>query len=271
VGERGARTRERIFTEALALFAERGFHDTSVHEIAQAAGISRATLYQYFEDKDQIFVELLDECGGALVRVMRQLGPLGPTVDGFRNLRWWLAEWARVYAQYATMFVQWANVDSPGTAVRPLVAGFVNSYNTRIAKRLRSSGVVGIDPDDAAMVMTDVVHRFNYLRHVSTPTEERTEKVLYNLSVIMQLVLFPATPPAALAPEAGEPKSWASSKVSLASLPRRRTSGAIPAQDARFEGLTARGAATVRQLMKAGAESFAERGYHRSNVDDKRR
>ena len=88
VGERGARTRQRIVEETLRLFESQGFHATSVDSIAKAAGTSRSTLYQYFESKEQIFVELLDECGSALMRVGRRIGPLGPTQLGFDNLHW---------------------------------------------------------------------------------------------------------------------------------------------------------------------------------------
>src|ERR1700749_1291252 len=166
VGERGARTRQKIVDETLRLFGSRGFHATSVDGIAKAAGTSRSTLYQYFESKEQIFVELLDECGSALMRVGRRIGPLGPTQLGFDNLHWWLGEWAYVYDKYATMFVQWASVDTPRTSVRPLVTDFSRSYNVRIAKRLESCGIVGLTPVDAAVALASTVHRFNYFRHM---------------------------------------------------------------------------------------------------------
>src|ERR1700743_3535060 len=165
VGERGARTRQRIVEETLRLFETQGFHATSVDGIAKAAGTSRSTLYQYFESKEQIFVELLDECGSALMRVVRRIGPLGPTALGFDNLHWWLGEWAWVYDRYATMFVQWATVDSPEATIAGLVHGSPRAYARRIADRLASSGVDGIDPAAAATVMATLVHRFNYFRH----------------------------------------------------------------------------------------------------------
>ena len=195
VGERGARTRQRIVEETLRLFETQGFHATSVDGIAKAAGTSRSTLYQYFESKEQIFVELLDECGSALMRVVRRIGPLGPTKLGFDNLHWWLGEWAYVYDKYATMFVQWASVDTPGTSVRPLVTGFTHSYNTRIAARLESSGVTGLTPLDAAIAMTSIVHRFNYFRHMGlVPHRFTDDQLLDGLAVFVQLILFPDTP-----------------------------------------------------------------------------
>jgi AcrR family transcriptional regulator len=263
VGERGARTRQRIVEETLRLFGTQGFHATSVEGIAKAAGASRSTLYQYFESKEQIFVELLEECGSALMRVVRRIGPLGPTQLGFDNLHWWLGEWAYVYDKYATMFVQWANVDTPGTSVRPLVTGFTHSYNTRIAARLESSGVTGLTPVDAAVAMETVVHRFNYFRHMSlVPHRFTADQLLDGLAVFVQLLLFPDTPLEVF------------SVVEQPARPAPRPQVPAPPNDAftqlpdRLAGLRPRAAATVRRLLDAGALLFADRGYHGTGVDD---
>ena len=272
VGQRGARTRQRIVEETLRLFESQGFHATSVDSIAKAAGTSRSTLYQYFESKEQIFVELLDECGSALMRVVRRIGPLGPTRLGFDNLHWWLGEWAYVYDKYATMFVQWANVDTPGTSVRPLVYGFSRSYNARIAGRLESSGVAGLDPVDAAVTMAGVVHRFNYFRHMGlVPHRFSDDQLLDGLAVFIQLLLFPDTPLQVFdlvespAPRKGRPARVASAGAGSAGP---RAGGAVGEIPDRLAGLRPRAAATVRQLIDAGARLFADRGYYGTGVDD---
>lgn len=46
--------REAILDAALALFAERGFHGTSVPEIAKLAGVGAGTIYRYFEGKEAL-------------------------------------------------------------------------------------------------------------------------------------------------------------------------------------------------------------------------
>lgn len=53
--------REQILAQAAALFAERGFAATSMNQVAQACGLSKAALYHYFRDKDAILVSLCDE------------------------------------------------------------------------------------------------------------------------------------------------------------------------------------------------------------------
>src|ERR1700733_13262232 len=194
VGARGATTRGRIAEVSLELFGRVGYFDTSVDAIAKAAGVSRATLYQYFKGKDEIFLELLNECGSALFRVSRRIGPLGPDEVGFDNLNWWLGEWSWVFEKYSTMFIQWTAIASSDTKVRPEITRFVRSYNHRVAERLAASGLVGIDPEVAAMTMTALVHRMNLFVHTGRAYGRSAKAAVDTLSVFLQLVLFPDTP-----------------------------------------------------------------------------
>ena len=50
--------RRRILDAALKTFAERGFHGTSVPEVAEAAGVGTGTLYRYFAHKDALVNEV---------------------------------------------------------------------------------------------------------------------------------------------------------------------------------------------------------------------
>ena len=57
---RSIQMKERILKTALKLFCKKGFYRTTTNEIAQAAGVSVASLYAYFKDRDAIFFEILD-------------------------------------------------------------------------------------------------------------------------------------------------------------------------------------------------------------------
>jgi AcrR family transcriptional regulator len=52
--------REQILDCALRVFAERGYHGSSIADVCARAGIGRATLYQHFEDKRDVLVALAD-------------------------------------------------------------------------------------------------------------------------------------------------------------------------------------------------------------------
>jgi len=58
--ERREETREQLFAAAAHVFAQRGFHATSLDAIAEEAGFSRGAVYYNFSDKEELFLELLD-------------------------------------------------------------------------------------------------------------------------------------------------------------------------------------------------------------------
>lgn len=53
-------TKERILSVAIDLFAQKGFDAISLREIAEAAGIRKATLYYYFTSKDEILEKIFE-------------------------------------------------------------------------------------------------------------------------------------------------------------------------------------------------------------------
>lgn len=50
-------TRERLRAHALALFLERGYDETSVEDVAAAAGVSHMTFYRHFGAKEGVLLE----------------------------------------------------------------------------------------------------------------------------------------------------------------------------------------------------------------------
>ena len=54
--EEQARRRRQVFEAAVHLFITQGFLETSMREIAAAAGVGKSTLYDYFETKDEILI-----------------------------------------------------------------------------------------------------------------------------------------------------------------------------------------------------------------------
>ena len=58
--------RERILEAAVACFARRGYHETTMDEIAAEAGIAKGAPYRYFGGKEAIFLALYDAWGCGL-------------------------------------------------------------------------------------------------------------------------------------------------------------------------------------------------------------
>jgi AcrR family transcriptional regulator len=57
--------RTQILDAAAQVFAERGFHRTTVHDVAKAAGVADGTIYNYFENKTALLLGILDRLNEA--------------------------------------------------------------------------------------------------------------------------------------------------------------------------------------------------------------
>jgi AcrR family transcriptional regulator len=58
--EEQQRRRKEIFDASVHLFLEKGFTETSMREIAKAAGVGKSTLYDYYKSKDEIMVSYFE-------------------------------------------------------------------------------------------------------------------------------------------------------------------------------------------------------------------
>lgn len=76
---------QAILGVALDEFAAHGFHGASLNRVIQAAGISKGSMYYYFDDKDDLYAYVArTELAGLFV----QVGPLPPLDSGGADAFW---------------------------------------------------------------------------------------------------------------------------------------------------------------------------------------
>lgn len=67
--------RERILEAALAIFAEKGFQEATISEISKAAGVSDATVYEYFKSKEELLFAIPEEITENSIRETEKVLP----------------------------------------------------------------------------------------------------------------------------------------------------------------------------------------------------
>src|SRR5262250_1155289 len=113
---RSAELRERVFRSALRLFAQKGFAETTVEDITEAADVGKGTFFNYFPSKDHILLAFTD----------MQLGKLAEAVEHFRNSPQPLP----VFLENLTIRMTEEPLRNPGM-IRALLQGFVSSTAVR--------------------------------------------------------------------------------------------------------------------------------------------
>jgi AcrR family transcriptional regulator len=259
VGERGEQTREEIVQSALRAFATQGFHVTSVDDIATGAEVSRATLYQYFESKESLFVELIDEGGSALLGLLDRIAPFGASEAGFANLSAWVTEWVEIFEGLSTVFIEWAKVNSPETALREPLDTFTRRHTRRLARHLVAAGVSEERSVPCAVLLAAVLTRANYVRDLYWPDQSRRPRFAADVAKAFQRFLFP--------PQINHPSFDDAASASIGESDAAERAPEIPEADDRLAGLRTQGRKTVRRLLDAASTVFASSGYQAATVE----
>ncbi len=59
--------KEQILDVALTVFASKGYHDASMNDIADLAGITKPVVYQHFASKRALYLALVEEVGNRMI------------------------------------------------------------------------------------------------------------------------------------------------------------------------------------------------------------
>src|SRR5215216_5519157 len=68
------RQRRRLYAAAGAIFARAGYADATAEAIARQAGMSKATFYEHFDNKEDCIIALHDDATAAVLEAMRRTG-----------------------------------------------------------------------------------------------------------------------------------------------------------------------------------------------------
>ena len=91
-----AERRRQLLDVALEAFGRKGYHETSMNDVADAAGVTKPVLYQHFASKRELYLELLRDVAGRLrddiaAAVARAGTPREQVELGFRAYFHWVA------------------------------------------------------------------------------------------------------------------------------------------------------------------------------------
>lgn len=155
--ERRRERRAQLLAAATTVIAERGYANTSVDDVIQAANVSRGTFYLYFDSRDALFSELLDEFLGRLGSTVEIIGleDADPTASLYANF-------CRVIELLAThrnlTKVLFREAVGLSTAVDGRVNGFYDFLHALVVGALRKGVTRGLIREvDEAIIAPAIV------------------------------------------------------------------------------------------------------------------
>src|SRR5690606_13469468 len=100
-------TKDRILEAALLVFGEKGYHNATMAEIAEAAAVGKGTLYWYFSSKEKLFSGMVEHGLGLLERKLRAIIS-DPTLSFpglFKRITGYYLEFAYTHRHLARIFL----------------------------------------------------------------------------------------------------------------------------------------------------------------------
>lgn len=195
--ERAERSRRAVLDAALSLFSSQGYRATSVRDIAGRAGVSTGAVYHHFEDKEEIFRELIAEYE-AITRTLRfpfmrvlQQGSRFP--DDIEELGFAARDSVRQFRQYlAVIYVD--VIEFQGTHIQHLYAGLAKRFADLLEEQgttaaIQASLRPSVSPVSALLLTSRIF--FNYfsmeiLFGVKEPFGKETTQVVKEIADILR-------------------------------------------------------------------------------------
>jgi AcrR family transcriptional regulator len=145
----GRQTSQALLEAGRRTFAERGYHRTRVADVADAAGVSRAAFYRYFESKDQLARLLTTQAmqGVSLVFAEFPGDAVDGSAEGRKALRQWLRRYGLAQANEAAMFRTWVDAALQDASLRARSAAALDWGRRAIAPFLARRGFGDVDTE----------------------------------------------------------------------------------------------------------------------------
>ncbi len=161
LGARYDRRRAGVVERAARVFAERGYAETSVAELAEQLGLAAGALYHYFEGKEALLIAICDELTVPLLEPARAL--LDADRDPEATLRGLLRAWVghvTEHRDHLRVFTQVRHVVDHGEEWRAVRRGrkdFERLLDEALA-RLAEGGQLALDPGLARSALLGMVN-----------------------------------------------------------------------------------------------------------------
>ena len=160
---RQLRQRGRLYAAAAAVFARVGYADATAEAIAREAGMSKATFYEHFDNKEDCIVSLFDAAVEVLLNSMRDAGEAHASVDPSTRVHATAHAFLRVLAEFPnqaqTLLVEIVGAGPRAIARRDAaldeVARYIDDVNRADAERGMAPRLAS--PHDAFAIVGAVV------------------------------------------------------------------------------------------------------------------
>ncbi|MEA4893126.1 MAG: TetR/AcrR family transcriptional regulator [Peptococcaceae bacterium] len=186
--------RRRIYQAAVEEFAAYRFSDASINRMVKAAGIPRGSFYQYFKNKEDLYLYVMGEIGKEKLKVLSRYGPADDQAGFFETAKSALPavfDWAESHPLYNRIGFLMALDDSDFIRMVMKKINDSQPFLRQMLKKDQAKGLIRpeIDTDLVADMYLNLALGLCRDYYGGTPREEIIGKVGSLLEIICHGIL----------------------------------------------------------------------------------
>ncbi len=170
-GPKARRTRQLILAAARTQFDRQGYQRTSMVDVALAAGVSQGTVYQYFRDRSDLVVAIIQQ---ALHQLLTRTDTTWRPAEGMAGLERILTNSAVGFAEAPDVVRVWEEVSHTDEEMAELRRTLSHLFEASVEKAIRTgqrAGRIrrGLDPVETSRALCAMTDRYCYVSYVFDP------------------------------------------------------------------------------------------------------
>ncbi len=176
---RGASTRERLLRAAATVLAEHGYSGTRIADIVHAAGVSHGNFYRHFQNKDGVFVAVLEPLLDELVEpFVRVLAAGGDELESMVRVN---TDFFSTYSRHRRLFPLLREAEAVNPGFTGMWMDLRSRFTGRIAAWLETIGAAPPEaaarPEVLAQALGAMTEQMAYTQIGTTPQLPRPETI----------------------------------------------------------------------------------------------
>ena len=182
-----------ILRTAGKVFAAKGFFQTTMSEIAQAAEFGTGTLYKYFKSKEDLYFTLIDEKTDEINRLVK--AELSRKTSAIERIKKALIlelefiernrDFFRIYTSEGSRF-EWSIKDDCGKKIHDKMVDYIHLLAKVLKEGMKANELKPMDPLDLAHAFEGIVHSFIFEWLISPESYPLISKVEIILEIFLK-------------------------------------------------------------------------------------
>jgi TetR/AcrR family fatty acid metabolism transcriptional regulator len=185
--------RGEILRAAEKVFATKGFFQTTMSEIAQAAEFGTGTLYKYFKSKEDLYFTLIDEKTDEINRLVK--AELSRKTSAIERIKKALIlelefiertrDFFRIYTSEGSRF-EWSIKDDCGKKIHDKIVDYIHLLAQVLKEGMKTNELKPMDPLDLAHAFEGIIHSFIFEWLISPESYPLISKVETILEIFLK-------------------------------------------------------------------------------------